>query len=199
MKKRILTLVAFFIPSLFFAQSFDDGSNLIYLGFGLPPGQNVQSQFNDYKNYTDYKFKNYGTAVLKYEHGLHKNFGIGLNLEYSGASANYKYDDLVNSLRYQRTITANIFGAYVRLNGHLPIIEKLDIYGGIGLGYLYTLNKVTDTNPNPNTNTQHNSSILNFDYQATLGLRFMIKESVGLFAEIGHATTICQLGIIFKF
>ena len=199
MKKRIFALIAFFIPALFFAQSFDDGSNLIYLGFGLPAAQILQSQSSDYKNYTDYKFSNFGTGVLKYEHGLHKNFGLGLNVEYSGAKAVYKYDVIANSLRYQATINTNIFGFYARMNGHLPIMEKIDIYGGIGLGYLYTIKKSTDTNPNPSTNTQNDSKVLNFDYQATIGLRFMVKESTGLFVEFGRATTICQLGVVFKF
>jgi opacity protein-like surface antigen len=199
MKKLTLAIIALCMPVVFFAQAFDDGTNLISLGFGLPAGQYIQNQSNDYKNFTDYKFSNFGTGVLKYEHGLHKNFGLGLNMEYSGAKASYKYDDVINSLRYQRTINTNIFGFYARMNAHLPLGDKLDVYGGVGLGYLYTLNKTTDTNPNPNTNNQHNSTVLNFDYQLTVGLRYMIKESVGLFTEFGRATTVCQLGVVFKF
>jgi opacity protein-like surface antigen len=198
MKKLIIAIAALFAPLMFYAQAFEDGTNLVYVGFGLPAGQYIQQQSNEYKSYTDYKFYNYGTGVLKYEHGLHKYFGLGLNLEYSGAKAVFKYDD-VNSLRYQRTITTNVFGFYGRLNGHLPLMDKLDIYGGIGLGYLYTINKVGDTNPNPNTNIQHNSSVLDFDYQLTLGVRFMVKDNVGLFVEAGRATTVCQLGVVFKF
>lgn len=202
--KKTQSLIAAIILSIAFsgnilAQAFDDGTNLLFLGFGIPPSERIKNDFNkDYKNYIDYKFKNYGTGVLKYEHGLHKYFGLGLNLEYSGASVTYKYDDS-NTLRFERNIKSNMFGFYGRINGHLPIGEKLDISAGIGLGYLYTVNKFNDTNPNPTTNTQQKQTILDFDYQFTASARIMIKDNIGLFLEVGWATTPGQLGIVFKF
>lgn len=200
MKKiQSLVFLAFLFSSHSFSQSFDDGANLISFGFGVPPGERIANDFNkSYKNFIDYKLNNYGTVVLKYEHGLHQYFGVGLNLEYSGASVSYKYDDS-NMLRYERKIKSNVFGFYARLNGHIPVLEKLDLYGGVGLGYLYTINKYNDTNPNPNINVQQKQTILDFDYQATVGARFMVKESVGLFVEAGWATTPAQIGIAFKF
>jgi hypothetical protein len=202
--KKTQSLIAAIILSIAFsgnilAQAFDDGTNLLFLGFGIPPSERIKNDFNkDYKNYIDYKFKNYGTGVLKYEHGLHKYFGLGLNLEYSGASVTYKYDDS-NTLRFERNIKSNVFGFYGRINGHLPIGEKLDISAGIGLGYLYTVNKFNDTNPNPTTNTKQKQTILDFDYQFTASARIMIKDNIGLFLEVGWATTPGQLGIVFKF
>jgi len=200
MKKIAFSIVLMLLTSKFFAQAFQDGTNLIYLGFGLPPGQNITQQYEPYKNFSDYKFYNYGTVVLKYEHGFHKYFGCGLNMEYSNSSANYKYADAVNSANlFQHTISSNILGMYLRMNGHLPIKESLDIYGGFGLGYLYTIDKYTDSNPNAINNSQQNSKVLNFNFQATLGLRYMIKPGFGLFGEVGYATTVCQLGLVFKF
>jgi opacity protein-like surface antigen len=203
MKNAKYFLLSIFIFSIasgtVLAQAFADGANVISIGFGIPPGQRLKNDFNNvYKNYIDYKFKNYGTGELKYEHGLHKYFGLGLNFEYSGASASYKYDD-ANTLRYERKININVFGVYARFNGHFPIMEKLDLYGGVGLGYLYTINKNTDTNPNPNVNTQQKQTVLDFDYQFTLGVRFMIKNNIGIFAEGGWATTPFQIGLAFKF
>jgi hypothetical protein len=200
MKKIILSIALAFATSGLFAQAFSDGTNLVHIGFGLPPGQNVTQQYNPYKNFVDYKFYNYGTVVLKYEHGFHKYFGCGLNLEYSNSSANYKYADVITSTNlYQHKISSNILGMYLRMNGHFPIGESFDIYGGFGLGYLYTINKYTDTNPNASTNSQQNSKVLNFNFQATVGLRYMIKPGFGLFGEVGYATTVCQLGFVFKF
>ncbi len=202
--KKIQSLIAVIIISIVFSsnvfsQAFDDGTNLIFIVFVIPPSERIKNDFNrDYRKYIDYKFNNYGTGVLKFEHGLHKYFGIGLNLEYSSASVTYKYDDS-NTLRYQRTIKSKVFGFYGRLNGHFPIGEKLDLYAGVGLGYLYTLNKYTDTNPNPSVNTQQKQTVLDFDYQFTAGLRFMVKDNIGLFVEAGWATTPAQLGLVFKF
>src|SRR5258708_5980317 len=112
-KIKLLLLFVLLIPfsGSVFSQAFDDGTNLVFIGFGLPPGQRIQKEFDQYKNFIDYKFKNYGTGVFKFEHGLTKYFGMGLNLEYSRSSVTYKYDD-TNSLRYQVDITSNVFGFY---------------------------------------------------------------------------------------
>lgn len=198
MKKTSTILLALAISCGTFAQSFDDGANIISVGFGIPPSQRIENDFHSkYSSFIDYKLNNYGTAVLKYEHGLHQNFGLGLNTEYSGASVSYKYDDS-NAYRYERKVKANVFGFYARFNGHLPVNDKFDIYGGMGLGYSYTINKKSDSNPNPDTNTSSTEKILDFDYQGTIGLRFMVKDKIGLFAEVGWATTIAQVGFAFK-
>lgn len=205
MKKIHTILLAIFMLTVVsenvFSQAFDDGTNLVYLGFGVPPNERIRKDFNNrYKNnniYTDYKFNNYGTAVLKYEHGLHKYFGLGLALEYSASSVAFKYG--ISSLLYEQQIKNTVMGGYVRFNGHFPVKEKFDIYGGVGLGYLYTLNKYTDTSPNSMINVKNKETFFEFDYQVTLGFRFMVKNNIGLFAEFGWATTPAQIGIIFQF
>jgi opacity protein-like surface antigen len=182
-----------------FAQSFDDGTNLFSIGFGIPPAQRIKNELNEqYKANFEYKLNNYGTLVLKYEHGLIKYFGMGLNLEYSGAGVSYKYYDKLQQ-PFQQKVKSNVFGFYARFNGHYPITDKFDLYGGVGLGYQYSINKYTDTNPNPDTNISKKIKIFDFDYQATIGARFMIKENFGMFAELGRATTTAQVGFTFKF
>jgi opacity protein-like surface antigen len=200
MKKNILIislLSLFVLPVTTKAQAFDDKVNLISLGFGLPPGDGVQNSATLHPNFTDYHITNYGTGVLKYEHGLHKYFGIGLNFEYSAAASTYKYDDQ-NTLRYQVNNNRQVYGGYLRMNGHYPIGEHFDVYAGVGLGYLSTIDKYTDTNPSAN-NSNHKNVNVGFDYQLSLGARFMVKKGFGLFAEVGKASTICQLGIVFRF
>lgn len=200
MKKYIFILAAFTgISFASVAQPFEDGTNLISLGFGIPPAQRITNDFNkSYKNYIDYRLNNYGTVLLKYEHGLLEYFGMGLNVEYSGAAVSYKYDD-TNLLRYERKVKTNVFDFYARFNGHYPVGEKLDLYAGLGLGYEYAISKYTDTNPNPLVNVNQTQKVLDFDYQATIGARFMIKETLGIFAEAGWATTTGQIGFTFKF
>src|ERR1035437_7115289 len=115
--KVILFCSLILSSNLVYSQAFGDGINLVSVGFGLPGTSILQSTFNQYKSNTDYNSKNYGAVVLKYEHGLQKYFGVGLNLEYSGGSGAYKYDN-TNLLRYQVNITSSLIGAYARLNGH---------------------------------------------------------------------------------
>ncbi|HXC04759.1 MAG TPA: outer membrane beta-barrel protein [Bacteroidia bacterium] len=199
--KKWLFLLLLATPFLGKAQSFADGTNLLYLGFGLPPGTVLNNTNTFVQNYTDLNINNYGTGVLKYEHGFHKYFGLGLNLEYSAASISYKYGPNITNI-YTVTDKRSVFGGYVRFNGHFPIGDKFDIYGGFGLGYLYTLDIAKDSNPNntsSNDATNHNSHDLEFSYQITVGARLMVKEGFGLFAEFGYATTPCQLGVVLKF
>jgi len=199
MKKiTYLFLLTIITTSASFAQSFDDGTNLFSLGFGIPPAQRIKNDFNEkYKDNYEYKLNNYGTVVMKYEHGLLKYFGMGLNIEYSGAGVSYKYDDITG--RYEFKVKSNVFGFYGRFNGHCPVTDKFDLYGGVGLGYEYSINKYTDTNPNPDKNKSQTQKIFDFDYQATIGGRFMIKETFGIFAEVGWASTTAQVGFTAKF
>jgi hypothetical protein len=207
MKKKkaagiICVLVLFlFTNSNSSAQAFDDGANVISLGFGLPPSKRITSEFDFYKiNFYDFKLKNYGTAVLKYERGLHKYFGLGLNLEYSASRVTYKYGDAAapTDYKYNVDIKNKIIGGFAKFNGHFPVGQKLDLYGGVGLGYLYTINNLTDTNPNKSNEASKKETVLDFDYQLTLGARFMIKDKIGLFVEVGRATTLFQFGLAFK-
>ena len=200
MKTGVLTCLFMFMFNGVFSQAFDDGTNLVTIGFGLPPEDNIKQDFDMKPHFSDYHLKNFGTIILKYERGLHKYFGLGLNLEYTGSSLNYKYGKTISdSLKYQIAIKSNVFGAFVRLNGHFPVGDKLDFYAGVGLGYTLTLYNNMDTNPNTVQDIQHKSSNFNFAFQGTVGARYMVKESVGLFIEAGFATTICQLGVVMKF
>lgn len=183
------------------AQAFDDGKNLLSIGFGFPATSRIVGDLTTYNTYSNYNYKNYGTVVLKFEHGLMKYFGMGLNLEYSSAAVTYDYNQprpFQSDTTYQRTIKSTVMGFYARLNGHYPIGSNFDIFAGVGLGYLYTLNNDTYTDPNKSGNN-YNAKAFNFDAQFTLGLRYMIKDHFGLFAEVGSASTTVQMGITLGF
>ena len=94
-------------------------------------------------------------------------------------------------------IKSKVLGAYGRLNAHLPIGDSFDIYCGAGLGYSYQLDNYDDNNPG--STSSQKTSVFEFDYQLTLGARYMVKESFGLFGELGIASTTAQLGIALAF
>ena len=200
-KNLTLLLSAILVSSLVSAQAFDDGKNLVSVGFGFPPTARITESLTQYQNYNDYNYKNYGTVVLKYEHGLSKYFGVGLNLEYSGANVTYKYAVarvFKTDTNYQVNVNGTVMGFYARLNGHYPIGDKFDVFGGVGLGYLLTIDKSTDNNPKSTSNDFNTQSVI-FDYQVTFGARYMVKEHFGLFAEVGWASTNVQVGITLGF
>jgi hypothetical protein len=201
MKKLILVCTILLASTGAFSQAFDDGKNIISFGFGFPATTYITETLPNYQSDLNYDYKNYGTVVLKYEHGLMKYFGVGLNLEYSAANVSYQYtvQRVFNTdTTYNVKINSSVLGAYLRLNGHFPIGDHLDIYAGVGLGYLYQLNNYNDNNPD-NTGKNNKTQSLQFNAQFTFGLRYMIKEHIGLFAEIGSATTTVQMGVAFGF
>lgn len=196
-KKIILLASAMLASVIVQAQAFDDGKNIFALGFGFPATSTIQNNFDLSKDFVDYKFKNYGTGVFKYEHGLAKYFGVGFDFDYSAASVSYKYGSNTNQL-YQVNDASKLLGFYARLNGHFPIGDRFDLYGGVGLGYGYQINNKSDSNPSTISSSQK-STVLNFDYQLTLGARYMIKDHFGFFCEVGIANTTAQAGIAFGF
>lgn len=199
MKKTLvlgLLLTAFIFTSN--AQAFDDGTNLFSIGFGIPPAQRI---IRDYKNssntnFNNEKINNYGTFIGKFEHGLHKYFGLGLNVEYSAANRSFGFTNKPDYIQQERTA---LLAAFFRFNGHIPVSDKFDIYGGLGLGYERTVLKSKEVNSLGETVKDQKFTGNEFGYQLTIGARYMIKESIGLFAEFGRASSIAQVGCAFKF
>lgn len=199
LRKISLLFATLFITTLVSAQAFDDGKNLVSLGFGFPPTSKITQTLGQYVNDQNYDYKNYGTGIIKFEHGLLKYFGVGLSAEYSGAYITYNTTDPITQNVYTVAVNSMVLGFYGRLNGHYPIGDHLDIFAGVGLGYLYTVNSGNENTPAANSTTNFRQTALQFDEQFTLGVRYMIKEHFGLFAEIGSATTTVQMGITLGF
>ncbi len=196
LRKISLVLASLFVTTLVSAQAFDDGKNIVSLGFGFPPTSKITQTLSQYQGDQNYNYKNYGTGIIKFEHGMLKYFGIGLSAEYSGAYITYVDPNIPDN-----TITVNskVMGFYGRLNGHFPIGDHFDIFAGVGLGYLYTVNSGNETSPAANNTTNFRQTALQFDTQFTFGMRYMIKDHFGLFGEVGSATTTVQMGITIGF
>src|ERR1700761_3264625 len=137
LRTLVLSLLLLAAPAASFAQAFSDGKNLFNIGFGLPPGNAITTPYYNNPSFTNYTQDNYGTVVLKFEHGMSQYFGVGINAEYSRALNKYQYDTNT-ALRYNVTQSQSVIAGYLRFNGHYPIGDKIDIYGGVGLGYLAT-------------------------------------------------------------
>lgn len=196
--KTALVLATLFISGFASAQAFDDGKNLLSLGFGFPASESVKETFSNYQGYENYNYKNYGTGVFHFEHGLSKYFGVGLDAQYSSAFVTYQTTNpalqtVTNSINNQ------VLGAYIRLNGHFPIGDHLDIFAGFGLGYQYTVNNGNQTGSLASSTTNFQQKEFDFKSQFTLGARYMIKDHFGLFAEVGWASTNVEMGITFGF
>lgn len=201
--RSTLLLAGIIITGLASAQAFDDGKNILSVGFGFLPTSNITGTLTQYQSYQDYNYKNYGTGVLKFEHGLNKYFGVGFCFEYSSAFITYQtpVKNFLGKLDSTYTTATNnqVMGFFLRLNGHYPIGDHLDIFAGVDLGYQYTVNSSNQTGQAANSTTNYRAVSFLFIPQFTIGARYMIKDHFGLFGEVGWAETTFQMGVTFGF
>jgi len=108
------------------------------------------------------------------------SFGVGGIVSFSTA----KYTD------YYKT-TNIIIGARGIL--HYPLVDKLDTYTGLMLGYNFY--KYTYYDLYTGADFSSNSA----EFAWFVGARYYFKENFAVFGELGFGTTIFNLGVAFKF
>jgi len=92
------------------------------------------------------------------------------------------------SARYSNTIIG------VRGNFHYPLIDKLDTYTGLLLGYKIV--KVTETG-DPYNNYADTSSQISWAW--FIGGRYYFKENFAAMLELGYGVAYLNLGVALKF
>ena len=110
--------------------------------------------------------------------------GVGPYFGYSS----YKYDYLSSGWKY----TNMILGA--KGNFHYPLVEKLDTYTGILLGYNIVTSKWTGTGSEDLT-----ASSSGIAWSWFVGGRYYFKETFAVMAELGYGIAYLNIGIALKF
>ena len=142
------------------------------------------------------------------------NLGVGIGSSFGGSGYSSAIPPL--SISYERGIIDNLFdeksslgiGGYLGYTSdkysvytrsiaiigargvlHYQLVDKLDTYGGIMLGY---------------TNYSWSSDWASPDYNPLLwslfiGGRYYFKDNIAAFAELGYGIAYLQLGVSFKF
>ena len=112
--------------------------------------------------------------------------GIGGYLGYS----RYKYEYSSWGWKYSNIIIGG------RGTFHYPLVDKLDTYGGMLLGY------------NISTSKEFGTATPGYDYHASsggvvyalfVGARYYFTDNFAAMAELGYGITFLNLGISFKF
>ncbi len=185
--KKILLLLAcgiFGFTQLSAQEStFNKGDKVLNLGFGLGStlysGSYFKSQIPPISASLDIGIVD-GIA----EKGV---IGIGPYLGYSS----YKYDYLQSGWK-----TSNIIiGA--RGNFHYPLVDKLDTYVGLLLGYNISSSKAFGIPGLGYENFHANSSGL--VYSGFIGGRYYFSDSFAAMLELGYGITYLNIGVALKF
>ena len=89
--------------------------------------------------------------------------------------------------------TSIVIGA--RGTFHYPLVDKLDTYTGLLIGYDISTAKEYGTP----TGYDYNSSYGGFTYAWFVGARYYFSDAFAAFAELGVGVTIFNVGVALKF
>ncbi|HBL76922.1 MAG: hypothetical protein A2W90_00855 [Bacteroidetes bacterium GWF2_42_66] len=173
----IIAAIAFFSVSSNAQEMFEKGTQLFKLGVGLNGN---------------------GTPVeVSYEKGVKDDFlgvdglvlGLGGNLGYYG----YKEDFAGYGMNYSWKYTNIVIAA--RGLVHYPLINKLDTYGGLVLGY----NVASTKYDGPNAGSVASPSAGGLVVGGLVGARYEFSENFGAYVEVGYSISYANIGIAYKF
>jgi len=129
---------------------------------------------------------------ISYEYGIKdelfdekSSLGIGAYLGY----ASNKYEIGGYGWKYNYTI----FG--VRGALHYQLVDKLDTYGGLMLGYDNVSSKWSGGQSTVGTA----AAVSGLGWSLFIGGRYYFSDNIGAFAELGYGIAYLQLGVSFKF
>lgn len=174
MKKLILLLTAFILtPALILAQDSNEvpptfrGEGAIDINAGLGLGTTLTG--------TGIPFN----ASLGY--GINENISVGGYLGFAQTN-----EDFLGGTWTYTNLIIGARGAY-----HYPLVEDIDTYGGLMLGYNIA-SASWDGPGNPS------ASVGGLSYSAFVGGRYHFTEKVGAFAELGYGIAYLQFGVTLK-
>ena len=159
------------------------GSNVVNLGVGLG---------NRYALvYSGSGASSTPALSVSYERGVKElgNFvlGVGLFAGYQGSS--YDYSGFgVNYKQSTTDLIINLRGAL-----HYAVSDKLDAYGGLGIGYR-SLSFKSEPSSAIDLSVSGSSGVALF-----AGARYFFTDAIGAFAELGYDQTYLKAGLSFKF
>jgi hypothetical protein len=182
MKKLILifVVVCFSLGQLSAIEPvFSKGDKVLNAGIGI--GSSYWSGYGYYTNHMPQIFANLDICFFDNVFGLDKaSIGIGPYLGFRSS----KYSDYLKTTEFVIAATGTF---------HYPLVDKLDTYAGILLGYdIYSTKYYNDLYNNYN----HPSRIADREF---VGARYYFSDNFSAMAELGYGLTILNIGVALKF
>jgi hypothetical protein len=162
--------------------TFSKGDKVLNLGFGL--GSTLYSGFY-YKSILPPLSASVDVGIV--DNVLEKGvIGIGGYLGYSS----YKYEVSGWGWKYSNLIIGG------RGTFHYPLVDKLDTYAGLLLGYNISTSKEFGTGSFGNTYHATGGGPV---YSAFVGAKYYLQNNLALFGEFGYGISYLTLGVSLKF
>ena len=183
--KRILliacVLVAF--SALLKAQEFEVNDRVITPGIGFGSVLYTGNGFNTFLP----------PVSISYEQGLRSDVGPGIiGIGGYAGMAGSKTETVFNGDKYGYRYTSLILGA--RGFYHMDLVEELDTYGGLMLGYNIVMANEYGNWPIAATTNVGSG----FSYSLFVGARYYFQKNLGVMAELGYGISYLTVGISYK-
>ena len=147
-----------------------------------------------------------GPIYGKVEYGLSDLIGLQTNFSFVNYSSlfSYSFNNSTNNTfttEYLKKLSS--FSGVVRVNFHFTSNRKdVDVYAGGGVGVRNT-NWITSAQTTPSNFSNNDYSTTTIKYsllpELTVGGRYYFTKMIGIYGEVGFATSPVQLGLVLKF
>lgn len=195
MKKLVTIMFGVLISMGVKAQAFENGGNVITLGFGVDPYSRAGFN-NGWGN--GYKYSSVGPIMLTYERGITELLGIG-RIGVGGGVGQSFYTSRWNSGPYESVEKRTRTAIFVKCAYHFDFgIDKMDVYAGVGGGAYINGYTYSSSDPDDFYTYKGRSGVTGGHYIFG-GIRYYFTDAFGVYAEAGHGMTALNGGFSFKF
>jgi hypothetical protein len=160
--------------------------------------------FDKYKD-KEKRFDLYGTGpwYARFQYGFSRKLSAELGVTYVNYKAIWSRDKVDSStfvtLPFEYGVRVNNIAAMLRLNYHLFINTRWDVYIGGGLGYdIYRDVSYTKYGPEASTFNAYFTKPAPVTFESTLGLRYFFLNRTAWWLEVGYGKTYVSTGFAIK-
>lgn len=179
------------------AQVFEKGKVYVNLGYGI--GLFSGNFAKAYSSYQGYSTHSIGPISLSVEKGINENISLGGFAGYYNAGATWNSSAILGIPSYEYNYSWSAIQILFRGAYHFKLAnEKLDLYGGAGIGYTKWTYKWESNEPTFNEANYNISGGSPIGISAFGGARYMFKPNFGVYAEGGWGLSAAQIGLTFK-
>ncbi|MCC7297981.1 MAG: hypothetical protein IT244_06560 [Bacteroidia bacterium] len=191
----------------------------LYLNAGIGMVNLNSAAANKLKNTVAPNWKNIGVDgksiwFAKAEYAVSAHSGVGLSFAHSGFDINASLDSLTKyNVPVSGTLSYRSWSLLGRYNFHFVAENRIDVYGGIGLGFRANNFKLIDNDPDKSwwnfpidlavvkkviPANLPALSVPTFGAEMTIGVRYHVLPPLAVYAEFGTAKSIAQIGMTVR-
>ena len=176
-------------------------------GYGYPSWGQVVFNLDSTVRFVLQEFDNYtaidiGPLHFRGEMGLSKFIGMGISVNYEKYGGKWTRNYFVQANNqdesFNESFTVTSFSIMPRFNLHFAVTNQIDPYCGVGAGYKSTIYKLHSDFPNASYNNIEAEGLIPIGFETTIGIRYYLSDSFGMYLETGLAKSLIQGGIALK-